>query len=121
MDGLTNDQPLFLRTFAIFKVGVGVDTIYGQVVTFDGDLNFWTSRADVGGGGRRNGVGFAIGNKGYIGTGVVTDLGVVQDFWEFDPQTNIWTQRADVPGGTRTSAVGFSIGDKGFVGTGIGN
>ena len=118
LDGLVNDQMLFVRAFAIFRANSVFDTVYGQVIPFEGDLNFWTQRADAGGGPRENAVGFSIGNKGYIGTG---DFGRRQDFWEYDPQTNQWTQRADIGGGGRHAAVGFSIGDKGYIGTGRGS
>ena len=73
----------------------------------------WTQKADFGGGATYGAVGFSIGSKGYIGTGIVGN-----DFWEYDPATNGWTQKADFGGGYRAYAVGFSIGTKGYIGTG---
>lgn len=78
----------------------------------------WTQKADFGGGARKDAVGFSIGNKGYIGTGVDSIIGYANDFWEFDPSTNIWTQKANFSGTPRASAVGFSIALKGYIGTG---
>lgn len=79
--------------------------------------NSWVQKADFGGSGRLDAVGFSIGSKGYVGTG--NDNGnLKRDFWEYDPVTNSWTQKADFGGVARTSAVGFSIGSKGYIGTG---
>ncbi|MCX6246691.1 MAG: T9SS type A sorting domain-containing protein [Bacteroidetes bacterium] len=78
----------------------------------------WTQKATVGGIARQNAVGFSIGTKGYIGTGVDVNNNYFKDFWEYDPSTNAWTQKADFGGTKRHSAVGFSIGSKGYIGTG---
>ena len=79
----------------------------------------WIQRADFGGAVRDGAVGFSIGSKGYIGTGVDNSSNFYyQDFWEYDPVTNFWTQKADFGGGKIAGAVGFSISNKGYVGTG---
>jgi N-acetylneuraminic acid mutarotase len=78
----------------------------------------WTQKADFGGLEREGGVGFSIGNKGYIGLGSGTDP---KDFWEWDQATNTWTQKADFNFGYVNGAVGFSIGNKGYIGTGWNN
>ena len=97
------------------------------------DVNFdvqnkWCRELDFKAGIRTDGVGFSIGNKAYIGTGLGY-IGVVKyydDFWEFDPELKIWTQKADLGGNganlnlgmQRANAVGFSIGNKGYFGMG---
>jgi uncharacterized protein YjdB len=81
--------------------------------------NTWTQKADFGGAARYGAVGFAIGSKGYIGTG--DDGSYKKDFWEYDPTANTWTQKADFGGTARAGAVGFSIGSKGYIGTGYQN
>ena len=73
--------------------------------------------------GRNSGVGFAINNKGYVGTGSTVfniNQGGTQlnDMWEYDPTANTWKQMASVPGGPRFAAIGFNIGNLGYVGTG---
>ncbi len=103
-------QPLVLRAFApavrYLPLWVG---------------NTWAQKANFGAGVRSSAVGFSIGSKGYVGTGIDSS-GYKKDFWEYDPSTNAWTQKADFGGGARAYAVGFSIGSKGYVGTGaIGN
>ena len=57
--------------------------------------NTWKKKADFGGLGRWAAVGFSIGSKGYIGTGVNGTSTFLSDFWEYDPATNAWTQKAD--------------------------
>lgn len=94
-----------------------------------GVSNKWCRELNFGGGIRTYGVGFSIGNKGYVGTGAGFFSGVVvyyEDFWEFDPELSTWTQKADLGGNAaninlglqRINAVGFSIGNKGYIGTG---
>jgi hypothetical protein len=45
----------------------------------------WTQKADFGGIGREGAVGFSIGSKGYIGTGVDDSYSYKKDFWEYTP------------------------------------
>ena len=82
--------------------------------------NTWTQKADFGINGREGAVGFSIGSKGYIGTGVFYDNtdNYYKDFWEYDPDTDIWTQKADFGGTARKFGVGFCIEGKGYLGTG---
>jgi N-acetylneuraminic acid mutarotase len=83
--------------------------------------NEWNKLEAFGGSKRERAVGFAIGSRGYIGTGQDTAELMRRDFWEFDPGTNSWTQKADFGGIGRRNAVGFSIGTKGYIGTGMDN
>ncbi|HUM47271.1 MAG TPA: T9SS type A sorting domain-containing protein [Chitinophagales bacterium] len=81
----------------------------------------WSKKANLGGEGdeREGAIGFSIGNKGYLGTGVDnSDPIYKKDFWEYDPANDVWTQKADFGGGYRAFATGFSIGSKGFIGLG---
>lgn len=89
---------------------------------YDPATNAWTQKATIPvAPGRRGAVGFSIGTKGYIGTGVKAD-GIsgsyYQDFWEWDQETNVWTQKTNFPGNIQSGAVGFSIGSKGYIGSG---
>jgi N-acetylneuraminic acid mutarotase len=70
--------------------------------------------------GRVDAVAFAIGNKGYYGTGYNTQSGYLDDFWEFDPtEPEPWKKRTPFLGGRRGHAFGFSIGNTGYLGTGL--
>jgi N-acetylneuraminic acid mutarotase len=72
------------------------------------------------------GVGFNIGNKGYLTVGVnnldfFSESSYVKDLWEFDPSVGVngtWTKKADFPGRLRAQATGFSMNNKGYIGTG---
>jgi N-acetylneuraminic acid mutarotase len=86
---------------------------------YDPSTDSWTQKADFGGTARYDAVGFSVGTKGYIGTGL-NDSGFFQDFWEYNPTSNNWVRKADFEGGRRGCAVGFSIGTKGYIGTGQG-
>ena len=104
-------------------IGTGIE-VHGSTSTvmkdfweYDPGTNIWTQKADFGGSEREAAIGFAIGTKGYIGTGADFFF-TWSDFWEYDPGTNIWTQKADFLGGERQSATGFAIGTKGYIGTG---
>jgi N-acetylneuraminic acid mutarotase len=109
---------------------------YSDFWEYDSTLNTWTQKANLGstenipaGFPRKSAVAFAIGAKGYVGTGE-NSTGLLSDFWEYDPATNTWTRKNDFGVATlreglkRTEAVGFSIMSttstgKGYVGTGI--
>jgi len=69
--------------------------------------------------GRHYATGFAIGGKGYVGSGYsgITSS-VLNDFWEWDQNTNTWSQKANIPGTGRNEATGFSVGGYGYLGTG---
>jgi len=86
---------------------------------YDAVSNSWSQKADFAGTGRELAVGFSIGNKGYIGTGLqgtgYTDPR--RDFWEYNPSSNSWLAKADYPFAI-FGAVGFSINGKGYIATG---
>jgi len=57
--------------------------------------NTWKRKADVGGLGRELAVGFSIGSKGYIGTGINGTSTFLSDFWEYNPCDSGLTVYAD--------------------------
>ncbi len=78
----------------------------------------WSQKTSFGGGTRYAAIGFSIGQKGYLGSGIThvgSNYTYYQDFWEYDPLSNAWTQVASLPGAGRSSASGFAIGSKGYV------
>jgi len=88
-----------------------------DVWEYDPVLDNWTQKGNFPGTARIDGVGFAIGNKGYFGLGQ-DNSGYDNDFWQYDPGTDTWTAKASFPGGSRVCAIGFSMGQKGYAGTG---
>ena len=105
------------------SLDVGLPSSYYQDFwEWDQATNVWTKKANFGGTARSYAIGFAIGTKGYIGTGqdIIGGKDVdKKDFWEWDQATNIWTKKADFGGTARGYAKGFSIGAKGYILTGI--
>ncbi|MBO9702606.1 MAG: T9SS type A sorting domain-containing protein [Sporocytophaga sp.] len=83
---------------------------------YDPVTNQWTQKADFAGEARQAAVGFAIGDKGYIGTG--TNGNPLNDFWEYNPSTDTWSKKKDFPGKARFGACGFAIQNKGYLGSG---
>jgi len=78
----------------------------------------WTQVANFPGLPRESAIGFAIGNKAYVGSGLGDNY---YDFYEYNPSVNTWTARTQFPVTVfeRNDAVGFSIGDKGYILTGF--
>lgn len=89
------------------------NTLVQDFFKYEPTTNTWTQLTDFPGTARRGGVGFSIGNYGYMGIG--SDA---SDMYRYNPANNQWVQIASVPGGNRMSAVAFSIGNSGYVGTG---
>lgn len=81
-------------------------------------LDSWVRRANVGNIAKSYGVGFAIENKLYFGSGS-NGSATTNDFWEYDPTINVWTRKRNLPI-VKSASVGFSIGSKGYVCTGNG-
>jgi hypothetical protein len=112
-------------------IGTGFDgtaaAYHSDFWKYNSSTNAWTQKANFGihivtdtALVRAYAVGFAIGTKGYVGTGY-NGTTYYKDLWEYDPATNVWTEKDDLPGtGTveRKDAVGFSIRTKGYIGTG---
>lgn len=80
--------------------------------------NTWTQVANFGGNARYTAPAFAIGTKGYVGTGWDQVTPWYDDFWEYNSLTDTWVQKANFPGGARQQGVGFAIGSFGYMGTG---
>ena len=93
-------------------------TVFLSSISF-GQENTWEKKADFAGLKRMRAVGIAIGDYGYVGTGIDTAEQTHNDWWQYDPVLDSWTQVADVPGPLRRSAIAFVIDDKGYVGCGI--
>ncbi|WP_437920159.1 Kelch repeat-containing protein [Sphingobacterium sp. LRF_L2] len=78
----------------------------------------WSNIADFTGPARHEAVGFAVGGKGYVGTGQNLQNELFKDFYAYNPSTNSWTEVAEFPGEARHGAVAFSLGQYGYVGLG---
>lgn len=96
-------------------------SVYNEMWEYETTNNTWTRKNDVPVPAQRYyGVGFAVGGKGYMGTGVVGST-PQNDFWEWDPATDTWTRKANVPGINRVNAVSFASPTRGYIVTGHNN
>jgi N-acetylneuraminic acid mutarotase len=85
---------------------------------YNPSTNSWLGKAPLPGVGRMYATGFAIGGKGYIGTGTAGLSGLLSEFWQYDPVADSWLQKANFPGGPRQEASGIAIGNFGYLGLG---
>lgn len=80
---------------------------------YDPALDKWVQKASRSGDGSfSKGLGFGIGNKGYLWSNSQGS------FSQYDPILNKWTERAKINEVERLNPAGFSIGGKGYIGTG---
>ncbi len=112
-----------LNTF--FKY-TAVDVTNTSPTGYDSALGYWTQRAPFIGQGRSSAVGFSIGDKGYLGTGLASDgVTVLYDFYQYDTLANAWTAIAPLKNDTTTygryDAVAMGFDTTGYVMTGTDN
>jgi len=84
---------------------------------YDPDKNTWTRKADFPGLGNRGQCAFAIGDIGYVGTGLDSWGSGSAEFFEYNEQQNSWTIKPPLPMQMRFG-IGFSVGNKGYFATG---
>ena len=116
----------------INKGYIGTGLVFGSLLInlqdfweYDPLANTWIQKTDFPGVPRYAAIGFGIGEKGYLGTGInyvsATEYTFYKDFYEYDPRMNSWTRKADLGGTIRAFAAGFSIDGNGYIGTGSTN
>jgi|GEM_PF-6018989 len=107
-------------------VGSGANGTVGTLKDFwlyNPQTDTWTQRQNASGLGRYDAIAFAIGAKGYMGTGEISNgdnSSPVNDFYEYDPVADLWTIKPNVGITGRRGAVSFVIGNKGYVTCGYG-
>lgn len=100
-------------------VGGGTDTgyrIYSDFYSYDPSIDKWDTLNPLPDYLYFN-AAFAIGNYGYIATGVER-TNEIASTWQYDPSSDSWNQVSDFPGAVRESAVSFTLNGKGYVGLG---
>ena len=65
---------------------------------------------------RSDAVGFIMGTKGYLTTGINNSYN--NTTWEYDFATDLWSQKTAFERTERSNAVAFTINGRGFVGLG---
>jgi len=61
------------------------NNLFSDVWMFEPETKTWTQLGDFPGGKRSNAAVFILNGKAYFGTGLMSGVGYVNDFWEFDP------------------------------------
>jgi N-acetylneuraminic acid mutarotase len=69
---------------------------------------------------RKNGIGFSIGEYGFVGLGN-SGSSNLSDFYKWNQSTNKWSSIANYPGVGSFSGLAFSCEGMGYVGMGLGN
>ena len=87
---------------------------------YDPTLDTWNYLFTWPADGRRDPIGFTLGNKLYFGTGADNSGWGNNDFWSYDPSNGVWTQKAFC-GSARAQGTGFAVNGKGYVGLGQDN
>jgi N-acetylneuraminic acid mutarotase len=97
--------------YAVRVVTGGREAVASQSFSCD---DAWAIKAPIGGGPRRNGFAFAIGNKGYVGGGFDQNGYYKNDIYEYDPITNTWTRKNVIPVNGE-GMVTFATSAKGYI------
>ncbi len=107
-------------------LGAGIngtgDTCYYDFWEYDPAVDTWTQKADFFSGmASDKPVGFSIGNKGYIGTGINVCLtwSGEPNFAMYDPTTDTWQFISDPFGIWLDGLTAFTIGNKAYIGNGV--
>jgi len=83
---------------------------------YDSVNNTWSQLGDFPGVGRKDGIGFAINGKGYLGMGYAGTNH--NDMYEYEPSNDTWTSIASYPVGGRSSITCFVLNNEAYVGSG---
>ena len=95
----------------------------GDFWKFDPDAaagSQWSTIKDFEGTPRYSAIGFAIGSRGYVGTGYDGDS-YNSDFWQYNPSEDDWTEINSYPGEKIWQGLAFVINDKAYICTGLNN
>ena len=122
------DQPVFFTIANKGYVGTGntnpssATSVKSDFWEYDPATNKWSAKADFPSTSRCRALGFAIGNKGYLGGGEDSNVSKLSDFFEYDPTTNSWKQKSPISvavsrsRGFAFNGIGYVVG--GLLGTG---
>ena len=102
---------------------VSKSDLYTDFYEYNPATNLWVKKADFSGTPRDQSVCFAIGEKGYLGTGNIDAFQAnnTKEFYEYNATKDVWTKKADFLGSARCRSFGFSMNGKGYIGGGEDN
>ncbi len=94
-------------------IGISRNQYYTHIFEFDTNTQQWTTKTGLdysGSYGDYTGIGFSIGNKGYIMS--------VKNLFQYDPLLDSWKELSNFPIGYKYHPIGFELGGKAYYGTG---
>ncbi len=95
------------------------DTVYGETLIFDGNLNFWEQIADYPGITGASGNAFSLDGKIYFKPNLYLNSGDIRKhFWEYNTIANTWTQLLDYEIELRNNEIMHVVDDKAYMGLG---
>jgi N-acetylneuraminic acid mutarotase len=102
-------------------IGSGTDQypsyhFVNDIWEYDQATNTWTQMADFPGTARYTALAFALGSKGYVGTG--WNGSFFNDLWQYNQTTNNWTQKGNFPGLPRQGVFTRVLNNKVYAGMG---
>ena len=124
-DKRTGAIALVHNSKAYIVTGTNNGSVVTEMAMYDPATNLWTKKREIANLSteayddayntivRGNGVGFVIGDKGYITTG--ENGANVKTTWEYSFADDTWVEKTSYERSDRTSAVGFSVKGRGFV------
>lgn len=115
--GYNRDDQVISSTGKKTGLKYGANDFYA----YDPAKNEWTRMADFTGTPRYDAIGFALKDKGYVGTGQDSSNYYCSDMFKYDPATNAWSVEKNYPGGKKNSAFALSTGDVAYAGGGFNN
>ncbi len=123
-----NDVPFYSTESAqTFVIGSKAYAVLenGDVYDYEAETDTWTQRKELNESGinsRGSAVSFAIGSRGYYGTGNDDGLSSLdsrlRDLYEYNPSSDTWTTLDSLPDAKRNNAVSFVINGFGVIGMG---
>lgn len=102
---------VLLYNNAAYFTNVGFVEQNDEVWKFD--ANGWTQLNDFPGTARERLFSFVLGNKGFVGGGVLHTTEKISELWEYDFANDSWTEQAEIPLQYDTP-FGFAIGTDGY-------
>jgi N-acetylneuraminic acid mutarotase len=111
--GGPKNAPMFftLENLVYFVGGAVTKDVY----TFAPATGDWQKKKDFPGGNVELGIGFSIGQTGYVGMGFQGGYSWSNKLWEYDQSKDSWIVKASLPGAPRRFPMGFALDGKGYV------
>ncbi|MBO9201389.1 MULTISPECIES: Kelch repeat-containing protein [Niastella] len=120
-DGPARSEAVLFKIADTVFVGTGLsdNKRFADFWKYSLDKRYWTKIKDFSGGVRSSGVAFALGKKGYVGTGYDTQVNYTNDMWEYSVDSNGWAKKNNFGGTPRVDAVAFvDANGKAYIATG---